>query len=459
MTSENSAQDSEIVLHRELTMFEYGRCPDRDQASILYEQRERLQPYIQKGYLTLGFEDGQPCVRAAGHVGVLPFSVEGKPHLLLIAPKGCQHKWDRGLLRFLELLAFDERETSPECEIGWDGQAGRHPFLLFLAIHYARLLKDLCRRDFRSYYRAEENELRGRIRGRLHLSHYARIAVQGKPHILPCRWDEFTVDNWDNRILLGAARRLKDVAATLDPKAAQSIWAPFRPLLPWFGSVSEVPITTTEFRHSRLGRTSAYYRRALVWARLLLQGSNLPGAGGQVPPLVLDAAVAFEKFAEIVTQAAKPDGWKFGRQVNQEFFIKQEGRTAGERHRKLDILLSSPDGRCAVGETKYKDVLGRAVNDELRSVNDIVRICIQPSDWNQLYVYMRMIGALRGFFVVPFWEIDGASFEWIDDFQFTVPPCDGTVRVAVLGLNLLTPLKEVKQAASEKLRDWLSRMV
>ena len=48
--------------------------------------------------------------------------------------------------------------------------------------------------------------------------------------------------------------------------------------------------------------------------------------------------------------------------------------------------------------------------------------------------------------------------EWLDDFRFTVPPCDGAVRVAVLALNLLKPIKDVKQKAATRLRDWLSGM-
>ena len=111
---------------------------------------------------------------------MLPFSVDGKSHLLLIAPKGCQQNPDLGLLRFLELLAFDDGGTPPEDISGWEGKLGPHRFLLFLARHYASLLKELCRRDFRSYYRAEEDELRGFIRGRLHLSGYARVGSTGK---------------------------------------------------------------------------------------------------------------------------------------------------------------------------------------------------------------------------------------------------------------------------------------
>ena len=148
------------------------------------------------------------------------------------------------------------------------------------------------------------------------------------------------MDNWDNRILWAVARRLKNVATALDAKAARLVWEPFQHLLSWFGPVAEVPITAADFHRSRLGRTSRYYRRALIWARLLLQGSDLPAAGGQVPPLVLDAPVAFEKFAEVVARAAIPDvSW-------QSHFQQEFSFLTGQRNqqRKPDILLSGPDG-------------------------------------------------------------------------------------------------------------------
>ena len=260
------------------------------------------------------------------------------------------------------------------------------------------------------------------------------------------------MDNWDNRILWAAARRLKTVATALGPQAAGLVWEPFQHLLSWFGPVADVPITAADLHRSRLGRTSRYYRRALVWARLLLQGSDLPGAGGQVPPLVLDAPVAFEKFAKVVARAALPDAsWHPYFQQEWSFLTGQQSQL----HRP-DILLSGPDGLCAVGDTKYKDVLERAASERLATAEDsLLKVCINSADWNQLYVYMRMKGALSGFFVVPFWNADGLSFEWLDDFQFTISPCDGPVRLAVLALNLLKPLKDVKQTAATKLREWL----
>jgi hypothetical protein len=402
--------------------------------------------------LALAFDkDHKPCIRGADYVGLLPFAVEGQSHLLLIAPKGCQQNQDLGLLRFLQLLALVDGGTPPDDVSGWEGKRGPHLFLLFLARHYARLLAELCLRDFRSYYRAEEDDLRGRIRGRLNLSAYARRAVQGKPHILPCRWDEFTVDNWDNRILWAAARRLKVVDAAFDPQAARWVWEPLRPLISRFGPVAETPITTADFHKSRL-RISPYYRRALVWARLLLQGGDLPRAGGQAPPLVFNAPDAFEKFAEAVAREALPDAtWHHDFQQKWPFLTGPQNQL-----HQPDILISGSDGICAVGDAKYKDVLERAVGESFGSAEEVLKVCIQPTDWNQLYVYMRMKGASSGFFIVPFWNANGEPFAWREGFQFTKTPCDGPVRVAILALNLLKRPAVVKDDAAKRLREWLS---
>jgi 5-methylcytosine-specific restriction endonuclease McrBC regulatory subunit McrC len=220
-------------------------------------------------------------------------------------------------------------------------------------------------------------------------------------------------------------------------------------LLSWFGAVAETPITTADFHKSRLGRTSPYYRRALAWARLLLQGSGLPAGGGQAPPLVLDTHKAFEKFAEAIARSALPDGCHAAFQEESEFLTGQ--RT--QKHRP-DILISDANGVMAVGDAKYKEVL-EGVPDAQLETGQGVSARIQTADWNQLYVYMRMKKALCGFFIVPFWKAHGEQIEWLDQFNFLVPPCDPGVRVAVLAVNLLKPLAGVKQKAAERLRKWL----
>lgn len=455
-------QPPAVALDRELTLLEYGTCLNTSRGALLYERRKELQRYMseKQKWLTLSFDGEQPCVRASHYVGLLPFADGDNAHLLMIAPKGCQHNPDLGLRRFLELVALgeDKDEKLPEDSPGWKGKSGRDLFLLFLAHHYANLLWELCRRDFRSYYRHEEGELRSRIRGRLHLARYARRAVRGKQHILPCRWDEFTVDNWDNRVLWAAARRLKQVAGAFSSEAAALVWQPFTRLLPWFGAVAEVPATVHDLRKCRLGRTSRYYRRALDWAELLLRGSDVPTAGGQAPPLVLDSNRAFEKFAEVVARDALPDtgAWQCVSQKELAFL-----RFGQESQKRIPDMLLSDDLRKirAVGDAKYKDVLDWAANSELETGEATLRVCIQNGDWNQLYVYMRITGATCGFFIVPFWNAKGDLIAWGDQqLQFVTSPCDGnvSVRLAVLALNLLQPLKDVKRAAAARLKHWLS---
>lgn len=441
-----------VPLESELTLFEYDTCSKADQASALYGHRQCLEPYVKKCYLTPAFMNNSPYLRASHFVGLFPFSAADHTHLLLIAPKGCRQNERLGLLRFLELLAVAEGATLPEdIDDGWNGQLGAHRFLLFLASYYARLLQELCRRDFRSYYRPEAEELRSRIRGRLHLSEYASLRLQGKPHVLPCRWEEFTVDNWDNRILWAAARRLKDIARAIDSESPAIVWKPFEGLSSWFSAVSEVPIRTDDFRKSRLGRTSRYYRQALAWARLLLQGSDLPKAGGQVPPLIFDTHKAFEKFAEAVALAAVPEGWQ--KPSFQQEAVVLTGQQI-QTHCPDILLLDSRRMMGGVGDAKYKEVLEGTPNHELETGKSVLTR-IQSADWNQLYVYMRTKEASRGFFVVPFWNADGPHIEWLDQFNFTIPACNTNDRIAVLALNLLRPLKDVKKKAAEQLRKWL----
>ena len=270
MSSGNAPDAAASVLAPELLLFEYGTCGTKEQREHLFSSRFHLKKYLDKKWLTKRFVGDDPNIFASHYVGVLPFLVGGKSNLLLIAPKGCQQDADLGLLRFLELIAFEDGKDLPKDTGGWAGQLGPNKFLLFLAGHYAALLGELCRRDFRYYYRAEEGELRGFIRGRLRPRPRATDCPRQAPHPA-VHWDEFTADNWDNRILWAAARRLRRLAAALDPQAAAAVWKPFRPLRQWFDAVAEVPVTTADFHRSRLGRTYHYYRRALVSGRLLLR--------------------------------------------------------------------------------------------------------------------------------------------------------------------------------------------
>lgn len=170
-----------------------------------------------------------------------------------------------------------------------------------------------------------------------------------------------------------------------------------------------------------------------------------------MPPLVLSAPYAFERFTESVVKAAIPDqSWPVDFQQPWQFLSGQQN----QKHTP-DILISDLSGVRAVGDAKYKDVLERAGEATLTTAAESLQVGIHPADWNQLYVYMRMKMAASGFFLLPFWNANGPCVESLFDFQFSRDPVDGRSRVAVFALNLLKPLTIVKQEAAKKIRQWL----
>jgi hypothetical protein len=449
--------EAELPLPEESILLEYE--PAEHERALWYRDRDQFRRYWQaaKPWLKLDFDEkGEPCIRARHFVGLMPFACDGKNHLIMVAPKGCHLNKQLGLLRFLELVAIvNGGEPVREVET-ISFRSGRNMFFALLSAHYARLLHDLCRRDFRRYFQPKEDELRSRVRGRIHIAGHVRNALRGRENRIPCRWEEFTPDNWDNRILLGAVRRLERSAASFAPEAGRFVSTKFLGLEPWFSSVEEVPVGLPDFNKARLWRTSRYYRSALAWARLIIGGLARPVAGGSASPFVIDANNAFQQFAKLVTKGAVNEvggSWKTF-SASLEFFRDRPTR-------KPDLAIQSYKGVVAVGDAKYKDILDLSLShDELGDLRKGIIPRISSADWNQLYVYMRLANASHGFFVVPFWNPAGKAAELISgsDFEFAVSPLDRSearrVRCAVVGLNLIQSLQRVRSEAVRLLSQW-----
>jgi hypothetical protein len=457
----------ECDLPPEVFLREYAP-PRNEILDAAFRECQYFDAYLQRKWLTRAFISGRPTIRGSHYVGLMPYRCNHTDHLIVTMPKGCDDEdGGRGLLRFMELLAVSEGLPAVDVPVGHDVVSAAMRFLLFLASYYGCVLRELCRRDFRLYYHPQEEELCGRVRGRIHVGGYIRNVVRGRGERVPCRWEEFTPDNWDNRILWGAATRLKSAASNLAPQASQYVQKALHGITTYFEPVEDVHITSSDLHRARLHRTSKYYARALALARLILQGADRPMAGGNAPPLVIDANVAFERFSQVIAEAAvrrlAVAGWHAERNQKTGFLFGRQ-----PQKRAPDIRIKRGNGVVAVGDAKYKDVL-ESIDADGRtapgSLNDILgnsqtpgaRSGIGERDWDQLYVYMRLNGARCGFFVVPFWDVNAASLAFEDDFEFKPPPGNNGARVAVIGLNLLCPLGEVRRKAAEQLAAWLRK--
>jgi hypothetical protein len=338
--TEMESVEAEVPLPEELILLEYEAAKDP-----WYRDRDHFRRYWEgkQPWLKLDFEAGETCIRATHFVGLMPFSCGGKNHLIMVAPKGCYLDKELGLLRFLELVAITNGGEPIRGAESISFKSGRNMFFALLAVHYAQLLHNLCRRDFRRYFQPKEDELLGRVRGRVHVGGHVRNALRGRGHRIPCRWEEFTSDNWDNRILLGAIRRLERSAAFFAPEAARFVSTKFLGLDSWFSSVEEFPVQLADFNKARLWRTSRYYRSALAWARLIIGGLAQPVAVGAASPLVIDAANAFQQFAKVVTRGAVSQVGESRWEVTPRRFVFLSGHPA----RVPDLVIES--GQVTIG--------------------------------------------------------------------------------------------------------------
>lgn len=422
--------------------------------------------------------DGDAFVGPSHYVGVIPFTCSINPqcpgHLLVSLPKGTPRDPSdasdvtESLVRFLDLLALSSGLAARPLsdDVGFTGVRGTgDKVLLLLAAHYAALLEELCLRDFRRYYRHEEGSLRGRVRGRVHLSGHLRSIAGGRAHAIPCRWDEFTPDNWDNRILDSAARSLTAHSGRLDAAGRTMVRRLFLPTEPYFAAVNrDVPVFPWDLHRARLGRVSVRYRRALAWASMVIRGLGGVAAGGSALKVAIDANEVFESFARVVVSKAVAElhtGWVVPAKASIAGLLD-----TGDPRIEPDIMIKDGAGlTVAVGDAKYKQVMELLdLNGGEARFDRVARQRIGASDLYQLYCYMRLTQTSNGFFVVPYWDSadNEPAARLLTDRWFRLGPVDaadaGPHRpLAVLGLNMMKPPVAAAREGQRELTSWLRR--
>jgi 5-methylcytosine-specific restriction endonuclease McrBC regulatory subunit McrC len=335
--------------------------------------------------------------------------------------------------------------------------------LLLLAGYYSAVLRELCRADFRRFYRRESNQLVGRTRGRLLVAPHLANSLRGAAHRVPCQWDEFTADNLDNRILKQAHLAL--VRATLrlgSLGGATWIYGLFRGIGSYFDEVADMPVSGEDLRRTRLDRLSSHYRRSLRWARLILRGTRCVRAAREAPQLLIDANAAFEELARLVVRRAIPRHYilaKAGTHLDETLLLNGPDAIP-------DIQIMSGDHTVAIGDAKYKKVLELADVESAptSSIDEVLRLRLRADDLYQLYAYQRITQAPVGFLVVPYWSWSpharAAEFRSVGPFNRS--PIDNTSShtpdhaVAVLGLNMAARPARIVNEAVGRLRSWLT---
>jgi hypothetical protein len=426
-------------------------------------------------YLSVVAKDDAIALKASHHVGLFPIPAgEGQPaQLITVLPKvvpfatpGSQESAPTDTLKALALFfdwveasqgtSRDVADAKPE---GGDLTAQVHDpaalFMLMLASRYADTLRTLARRGLRRHYRREEETLHGRVRGRVRVVPYGRNLALGRPDLVPVAWDEFTLDHEANRLLRAAAEVLVARGVGLDAVCGQRMRGYFRVPLALLGEVESgtfarhPPISRAE---RDLRRLSPEYDRALGWARLILAGNGTTRVDGRLGVLAINTNKVFEDFALRIAERAMGSSDAVVKKTALEMDVLEKSKGAATP----DIVISRVNHCLAIGDAKYKRVLSEPPPpEESEDVgNGVWKVRLARADLYQLYTYMRLASALRGFFIVPRWNMNHDAAHWWP-LQFGKAPPVDDARLGVLFLNLAKPVADVMREGAEKLKKFL----
>lgn len=193
-------------------------------------------------------------------------------------------------------------------EIKWDKQQieiTQEQDLLtpLLVVQFLRLMKEIVRKGLKKYYYKVEQNLFGRVKGKVMVSQIIKQnMVKNKPLNTLCSFDEFGLNNPENRLLKKAlvfVQRFLPTYKTLNsgPFATEM----FNYINPAFDQVSD-EIDITMVKHNNFNAFYKEYSEAIRLAKLILKrfGYNITNTQQQTliktPPFWIDMSKLFELY-------------------------------------------------------------------------------------------------------------------------------------------------------------------
>ena len=321
----------------------------------------------------------QPATGKDGEYRLTPGSTVGAVEVgelsVLIEPK-------IGIPQLLSLACYAISRFGPRPELFDFRREDALPDVLALALSAAA--RRAFSRGLLHGYRTEEEALYT-VRGRIRFAEQIRRRF-GVPLPVEVRYDEFTDDILENRLVRAAATRLG--AMTLRSGDA-------RRGLGWTAGMLD-NVSPVEFpRHSvpevDFDRLNEHYREVVALSRLVLRHSAFESGRGEVRAsgFLMDMNVVFQEFVTVALREAL--------RVSNDVFLEKTISSLDEegRVRLRPDLTWWRGGECVfVGDAKYKNVTGEKVPN---------------ADLYQLLAYVTALDLPGGLLVYAKGEADTAE--------------------------------------------------
>ncbi len=250
-------------------------------------------------------------------------------------------------------------------------------YLLFLALQYMYVLNNLVKRGLQKGYRRKEENLRGRVRGRILVGRTVRENwSRGRKHYVYSSFMEYSADNLENRILKAAF--LKARSYLFHNNVIHNT------LAAWIGRISldmEQVATTriypSDFSLTNVQRIRRDYDDALKLAKIILRHlgydptvkTDIEKSLRKVHPYWIDMNELFERYVEVELRRNGIKGlenWQvfpgYGRgegiNIKEEVLEIIEGSGKKIKELRPDFVLikdRDKDREVIIGDAKYKE--------------------------------------------------------------------------------------------------------
>ena len=378
-----------------ITLLEHKPYSIRKEGEALafFEAIPHICPYILKkdrqGNPVYPFDikrtnEGEVCLQAGYYVGALWLVkhhkfvyIEPKMNKKQIAEGSPIQAEEWGEIDYLKMLlsitGLDPKDTQDLIKIYWDEppitiEQQKDTLTSFLMVQFLLLLKRIVRKGLKkSYYTVEEN-LNNRIKGKIQLAkHLKQNVFKNKLTAHVCRYQEFGMDNLENRFLKKVLQFIisfKNTHANYFAGNDKSIRELITYCSPYFELISE-EINIENLKKLTTNTFFKEYEEAIRIGKHILKrfSYNITETTQQkvtIPPFCIDMPKLFELYVYKKLQE------RFGREAVTYHLTAD--------YTELDFLLNTPEYKMVI-DAKYKPIYeDNRVIDDIRQVSGYARL-------------------------------------------------------------------------------------
>jgi len=204
-----------------------------------------------------------------------------------------------------------------------------------LIAHFVKLAEGIIKKGLKRDYVIREEALNRKIKGKLLLGKVMRRVINtGRQDILDCRYQDYSVDNIDNRILKKTLLFAQSYFLVHGLSSGYDILNLIRSTLSCFGEVSS-NVSVQEIKHHRSNPLFKEYNEALKVAKMVLCrfGYSISNTSNDIgrhstPPFWINMPILFELYAYSVLTERYGDqiGYHLSTYGNELDFVKYDER-------------------------------------------------------------------------------------------------------------------------------------